>query len=290
MIQPVDSRKTSVYAGAGLGAGVIIGGTAGYFTKPYMKNNLPTDEFVYSFIDSRVDSNLKTHKKLADNLKQVWQTGSIDGISDDVLKRMGDRQHDLKAMSIEERKAYADKMVKEGMEEFGVDTYDELIKRSMAEISDDSVANTKKRIASYDNLIFAEGTEPDVMKETLKKHANMFQFDEHFQSLPLDEAIDAAVDGKSVREVNQFILNEKQALQQDFDNTLKYTKDAIGEYLTGKTGEHWSSQDLKETGKRIDKLVKKCKLKAAGKWAAISGGTLAVLGAGAAILTGKKKA
>ena len=120
MIQPLNNnQRTALYTGAGLGAGAIAGGIIGYFTKPYMKGNSVTDEFVYKAIDNSVGELVEEQKKLLAGVKQIWETGSIDGISDDMLKQIGEDDNvDLKALSVEERKTFADKFVKEGFEEF----------------------------------------------------------------------------------------------------------------------------------------------------------------------------
>lgn len=300
MIQPVsNNQRTALYAGAGLGAGAIAGGIAGYFTKPYMKDNSVTDEFVYKCMDNEIGEMVEEQKKLLAGLKQLRETGSIDGISDDMLKQIGEEDDvDLKALSGEERKAWADKFVKDGFEEFGVDNFEDLSKKVLEDTKKGLVVNQKKAINAYDDLIFAEGTAPEKMKETLKAHVDMFDFDDHFPNTSLDEAIDAAVDGKPVSEVNKFILDEKQQAQECFNSGINHHKNLINEYLAskkeGKPGKNlervFSEDELKVFGKKIDKLVKNAKLKAAGKWAAISGGALAVVGAGVALLTGKKKA
>ena len=300
MIQPLNNnQRTALYTGAGLGAGAIAGGIIGYFTKPYMKGNSVTDEFVYKAIDNSVGELVEEQKKLLAGVKQLWETGSIDGISDDMLEQIGEDDNvDLKALSVEERKTFADKFVKEGFEEFGVDNFDDLSKKCLEDVKDGFVERQKKAINAYDNLIFAEGTAPKKMKETLKAHADMFDFDDYFPNMSLDEAIDDAVDGKPVSEVNKFILDKKQQAQEGFNSGINRHKNLINEYLVlkkeGKPGKNlervFTEDELKVFGKKFDKLVRNAKLKAAGKWAAISGGVLAVIGAGAALLTGKKKA
>ena len=76
-------------------------------------------------------------------------------------------------------------------------------------------------------------------------------------------------------------------------------KRKLTEYLTGKSPDghvakpggmfDLTSDEGKQAAKRVDNLVKKGKLYAAGKWAAISGGALALIGAGIALLTGNKE-
>lgn len=76
-------------------------------------------------------------------------------------------------------------------------------------------------------------------------------------------------------------------------------KRKLTEYLTGKSPDNdvtksvkmfdLTSDEGKQAAKRVDNLVRKGKLYAAGKWAAISGGALALIGAGIALLTGNKE-
>ncbi len=297
MIQPVDNKRTVVYTGAGLGLGVVAGGIGGYLSNPHLKKGLVTDEFVSSYLDKEVHDDIELMTKKSKQLKQIAETGSIDNIPDDVLKEIADGGPSLKTLSKEERKAVVNQIIQEGYEEFGVDNWDDLIKRSREDILQQLPENQKKAIADYDNLLFAENTEPEKMKEVFMKNSHKFQLD---SKLPLDEAIDEIVDGKSVKEINQFILDQKQFEQESFNNYRNLYKRKITEYLTGKsTNEEGlkaikifdlTTDEGKQAAKRVDKLVRKGKLVAAGKWAAISGGALALIGAGIALLTGNKKA
>lgn len=234
--------------------------------------------------------------KKSKQIKQISETGSIDNIPDDVLKDIADGGPSLKTLSKEERKAVVNQIIQEGYKEFGVDNWDDLIKRSKEDFLGELTVNKKKFIADYDNLLFAENTEREKMKEVFMKNSRKFRLD---NKLPLDEAIDEIVDGKSVKEINQFILDQKQCEQEAFNNYRNLYKRKLTEYLTGKSPDghvakpggmfDLTSDEGKQAAKRVDNLVKKGKLYAAGKWAAISGGALALIGAGIALLTGNKE-
>lgn len=314
MIQPVNNN-TALYAGAGLGAGIAGGAAYGYFSKPFLKNGEVTDKFVTQYSDKVVKDDIKEAEKLTKYLKKILDTGSIEGIPDTVLEDIGDSSTDLKSMTSDARKAYAKSIVQEGYEEHGVNNWRDLIKKSKEAASESLTSNRLKSIASYDNLLFAEGTKPEVMKEVLMKnvqklHLKINFMDEaidsiigetpvnkiDFMGMPLDEAvIDAIVDGKSVKEVNEYILNAKTLEKKMFDDERKFLKEGLTDYLTGKktgTGTmiDLASEDGKSAAKRVDKLVRKVKLGAAAKWAAIGGGALALTGAIVAMFTGNKKA
>lgn len=296
MIQKVDNKRTAVYTGVGLGVGAVAGGISGYLSNPHLKKGIVTDEFVSSYCDKEVTDELELMLKKSKQIKQISETGSIDNIPDDVLKDIADGGPSLKTLSKEERKAVVNQIIQEGYKEFGVDNWDDLIKRSKEDSLGELTVNKKKFIADYDNLLFAENTEREKMKEVFMKNSRKFRLD---NKLPLDEAIDEIVDGKSVKEINQFILDQKQCEQEAFNNYRNLYKRKLTEYLTGKSPDghvakpggmfDLTSDEGKRAAKRVDTLVRKGKLYAAGKWAAISGGVLALIGAGIALLTGNKE-
>lgn len=296
MIQPVNNN-TGVYAGAGLGAGLVGGAAYGYFSKPFLKNGEVTDKFVTQYADRVVKDEIKKSVNQAEHLKKILDTGSVEGIPENILKDIGTSDLDLKTMTPEARKAYVQTLVQEGYEEMGVDNWDDLIKKSKEFAAERFTNNRLKTIADYDNLLFAEGTTPEVMKETLTKSSHKLHFISliHMDDLPVNEAIDAIVDGKSVKEVNEYILKAKEFEKNMFNDERKYMKEGLTDYLTGrKTGSgtiiDLASEDGKAAAKRVDKLVRKIKLGAAAKWAAIGGGALALTGAVVAMFTGNKKA
>lgn len=293
MIQPVNNN-TGLYAGAGLGAGLVGGAAYGYFSKPFLKSGEVTDTFVAKYADTVIKEEIKEALTITKHLKKILDTGSIDEIPEDILKEIDDNGTDLKSMAPEARKAYAQSIVQEGYNEYGVDSWDDLVKKSKEEAAARFTDNRIKAIAEYDNLLFADGTKPEVMKERLTKNAANLYIESRFERVPLKEAIDALVDGKSVKEVNEYILNVKEFEQSCFTRERKQLKEGLTEYLTGKktgggTFIDLATQEGKNAAKRVDKLVRKIKLGAAAKWAAIGGGALALTGAIAAMFTGNKK-
>lgn len=294
MIQPVNNN-TAIYAGAGLGVGLAGGATYGYLSKPFLKNGEVTDKFVTQYSDRVVKDDLKWCEKITNHLKKISETGSIESIPDEFLKDIGSSTTDLKSITPDARIAYAKSLIQEGFEKYGVDNWDDLIKKTKEDITSDLSANRLKSIADYDNLLFAEGTNPEVMKETLTKNAVKLHLDTNFEGIPVDEAIDAIVDGKPVKEVNKYILDAKEFEKTIFDTKRRYLKEGLTDYLTGKkTGSgtiiDLASEEGMAAAKRVDKLVRKVKLGAAAKWAGIGAGTLALTGAIVAMFTGNKKA
>lgn len=292
MIQPVNNN-TGLYASAGLGAGLVGGAAYGYFSKPFFKSGEVTDSFVTKYADTVIKEEIKETSTMTKHLKKILDTGSIDGIPEDILNKIDDNGTDLKSIAPEARKAYAQSLVQEGYNEYGVDNWDDLIKKLKDEAGSFFTANRIKAIEEYDNLLFADGTKPEVMKERLTKNAANLYIESRFERVPLEEAIDALVDGKSVKEVNDYILNVKEFEQSLFTSERKQLKEGLTDYLTGKkTGGTFidlATEEGKNAAKRVDKLVRKIKLGAAAKWAAIGGGALALTGAIAAMFTGNKK-
>ena len=286
MFQKVDSKKTLIYTGIGLSTGVVTGGIGGYLSKPYMKNGLVTDEFVSSYIDMGVKEDLKDMSKKSKILKQIAETGSVKDVPDRMFKDLGYSAERFKNMTSEERKEVANIIIKEGYEEFGVDNFDDLEKKVKEYKLQDLVANQKKSIAEYDKLLFTEGTEPEKMKEVIRNNAHKFNFDD---GIPLEASINSLVDGKSVAEVNKFIIDEKQVQQAMFDDTINFGKKKLTEYFKGELNpKDINNESSIDVAKNIDKLARKFKLKSSAKWAGIIGGTLALVGAAVAIFTGKK--
>ena len=279
-VQNNGTNNTALYTALGAGVGAVGGAAYGkYLTKPYLKDNAPSDQFIRTAHDTLNDSNAaKAGEKAKETAKTALKDKEIDALKGELKANAA--TYGLAEVKDSEGKVTKDldKVIEEyvGSEsdkaklaEKMANSADEAAKKA---VQDSHVSGQKLGDAIDEIAKLTDEAKAEDIKAAVKKHAEAFGI----------KAEDADVDG---------LVGSKKAseLKTILEDKLKSTKETVESFFS--EGKLKAEADIAEDSKPAFKAVKdaigKLTNKAALKWGGIAAAVLGVIGLGAGLATKK---
>ena len=282
MVDSVNNNSSNVglYTALGAGVGAVGGGAYGKFlTKPYLKDNAPSDQFIRTAHDTIAESN-------AAKAGETAKTAAANALKDQEVSALTQELTDNAAKyglaEVKDSEGKVTKSLGDVVKEY---VGSETDKAKLAEKMANSAEETAKKAAQEAHVSgqkigdaideigkLADDAKADDLKAAVKKHAEAFGI----------KAEDADVDG---------LVGTKKAseLKAVLEDKLKSTKDTVAEFFSeGKLkAEADVAEDSKSAYKAVKDAIGKMTNKAALKWAGIGAAALGVIGLAAGVATKK---
>ncbi len=261
MVDAVNNNRDAVYTGIGAGAGLLAGGAyGGYFSKPLLNGNAPSDAFVRTYYDNDVKDQIAkagadAKKKFATLIGEANEAQALkDKITAENAGKFGiefedDKFEDAKKAFFGEETDAA--KLKEKMEKAYVDKA----------TSDASQSKSGKELTKLKNAFEKLGENPDenAVKDFVKKHAEILgEKADGTSTITTKEAL-----GSKVDEVIAPLANAKGKILEHFD-----TNDGLKKLADN------ASDDVKTVYNAVKKAAKETRLWAGAKWAVATGAVL----------------
>lgn len=286
MVDSVNNNSSNVglYTALGAGVGAVGGGAYGKFlTKPYLKDNAPSDQFIRTAHDTIAESNAA---KAGEDAKTA-ATNALKGKDIDALKQK--LKNDAATYGLAEVKDSEGNVTKSLDDVIKEYVGSETDKAKLAEKMANSAEETAKKAAQEAHVSgqkigdaideigkLADDAKADDLKAAVKKHAEAFGIKGEGDAL--DNAANGVINGKKASDL-------KAALE----DKLKSTKDTVADFFSeGKLkAEADIADDSKSAYKAVKDAIGKMTNKAALKWAGIGAAALGVIGLAAGFATKK---
>ena len=261
MVDAVNNNRDAVYTGIGAGAGLLAGGAyGGYFSKPLLNGNAPSDAFVRTYYDNDVKDQIAkagadAKKKFATLIGEANEAQALkDKITAENAGKFGiefedDKFEDAKKAFFGEETDAA--KLKEKMEKAYVDKA----------ASEASQSKNGKELTKLKNAFEKLGENPDenAVKDFVKKHADILgEKADGTSPITTKEALKSKVD-----EVIAPLANAKGKILEHFD-----TNDGLKKLADN------ASDDVKTVYNAVKKAAKETRLWAGAKWAVATGAVL----------------
>ncbi len=169
-----DNRNR--YLGLTIG-GLVVGGAAGGIygdnTKPWVKNGELTDTFIRNVDKAYVEENKKQFTVVANDLKKISESGSLNGISDFSKKMLKKEELDLDNLDNDGLKNLAKDLLEIAYEESGTTSFDELIKSRHKAIYESSFEGLMDEARKIKSLNINESMPEYQLKKVLIENAEL---------------------------------------------------------------------------------------------------------------------
>ena len=261
MVDAVNNNRDAVYTGIGAGAGLLAGGAyGGYFSKPLLNGNAPSDAFVRTYYDNDVKDQIAkagadAKKKFATLIGEANEAQALkDKITAENAGKFGiefedDKFEDAKKAFFGEETDAA--KLKEKMEKAYVDKA----------ASEASQSKNGKELTKLKNAFEKLGENPDenAVKDFVKKHADILgEKADGTSTITTKDALQSKVD-----DVIAPLAKAKGKILEHFD-----TNDGMKKLAEG------ASDDAKTVYNAVKKAAKETRLWAGAKWAVATGAVL----------------
>lgn len=279
-VQNNGTNNTALYTALGAGVGAVGGGAYGKFmTKPYLKDDAPSDAFIRTAHDTLGDA---VANEAGETAKKAAETALKDKELDALKTELKDNAKTYGLAEVKDSDGKVTKELDKVVEEYiGSETDKAKLANKMADsasatakkaVQDSHVSGIKLGDAIDEFGKFTAESKADDIKAAVKKHAEVL-------GVKADD--DAAIAAKA----GEGYENIKSTLSKK----LEATKSKVEGFFDG--GKLKAEANIAEGDKSAFKAVKeaigKLTNKAALKWGAIAAGVLALIGLGAGIATKK---
>ena len=246
MVDSVNNNSSNVglYTALGAGVGAVGGGAYGKFlTKPYLKDNAPSDQFIRTAHDTIAESN-------AAKAGEIAKTAAANALKDQEVSALTQELTDNAAKyglaEVKDSEGRVTKSLEDVVKEY---VGSETDKAKLAEKMANSAEETAKKAAQEAHVSgqkigdaideigkLADDAKADDLKAAVKKHAEAFGI----------KAEDADVDG---------LVGTKKAseLKAVLEDKLKSTKDTVAEFFS--EGKLKAEADVAEDSKSAYKAA-----------------------------------
>ena len=261
MVDAVNNNRDAVYTGIGAGAGLLAGGAyGGYFSKPLLKGDAPSDAFVRTYYDNDVKDQIAkagadAKKKFATLIGEANEAQALkDKITAENAGKFGIEFEDDKFEDA--KKAF-----------FGEETNAEKIKEKIEKnyvnknASKASQSKNGKELTKLKNAFEKLGENPDenAVKDFVKKHADILgEKADGTSTITTKDALKSKVD-----DVIAPLAKAKEKILEHFD-----TNDGLKKLAEN------ASDDAKTVYNAVKKAAKETRLWAGAKWAVATGAVL----------------
>lgn len=281
-VQNNGTNNTALYTALGAGVGAVGGGAYGKFmTKPYLKDDAPSDAFIRTAHDTLGDA---VANEAGETAKKAAETALKDKDFDALKAELNDveKAGTYGLAEVKDADGKVTKKLEDVVSEYiGSETDKTKLANKMADsasatakkaVQDSHVSGIKLGDAIDEFGKFTAESKADDIKAAVKKHAEVL-------GVKADD--DAAIAAKA----GEGYENIKSTLSKK----LEATKSKVEGFFDG--GKLKAEANIAEGDKSAFKAVKeaigKLTNKAALKWGAIAAGVLALIGLGAGIATKK---
>lgn len=275
-----NSNNTALYTGLGAGVGALGGAAYGkYVTKPYLKDNAPSDQFIRTAHDTLGESNAA---KAGEDAKKAATEALKDKDIDALKQELKNNASTYGLAEVKDKDGKVTKSLDDVVKDYVGSESD---KAKLAEKMADSANETAKKAVQDAHVsgqklgdaidefgkLTKDSKEDDVIA-AVKKHA---------------ETLGVKADDESA--VKAEAKKGYEAIKNSLEEKLKTTKETVeGFFSEGKLkAEADIAEDSKPAFKAVKDAISKLTNKAALKWGGIAAAALGVVGLATGIATKK---